>query len=198
MLLFSIYWEQGVFTRAVCTNRYRPSITIVLSPKSMIRIAADGSAPVVACFAISSVGLTPYTCRSMVLRPGPTNLSVSSHRTPGKPGICALQGARRPKHSLESCLPYSACSASVPSMGHRQLTTLTGVARYGYWVKVACACVHVARLEPLALLKRAMERHMSARLSDLHKLLKCGRCGGKAFTVQHCLAPEAWSSSPDS
>lgn len=79
-------------------------------------------------------------------------------------------------------------------MGHRRLTTLTDVARYGYWVKVICACGHVARLEPLGLLKKATERHRSARLADLHKLLKCGECGGKTFEVGHCLAPEAWSS----
>lgn len=59
--------------------------------------------------------------------------------------------------------------------------------------KVSCPCGHKARLEPLALLKRATERHRSAQLADLHKMLKCRACGGKEFQVEHCLAPEAWS-----
>lgn len=79
-------------------------------------------------------------------------------------------------------------------MGHHRLTTLTDVARFGYWVKLECACGHKARLDPQRLLSRAIEKRCSARLADLHKLVKCGLCGGKDFRVEHCLAPEAWSS----
>lgn len=78
-------------------------------------------------------------------------------------------------------------------MGYRRITTLTDVARYGYWVKVACQCGHTARLDPMKLLNRAIESRRSTRLTDLHQMLRCGACGGKEFAAEHCLAPEAWS-----
>jgi len=78
-------------------------------------------------------------------------------------------------------------------MGFRRLSTLTDIVRYGYWVKVVCPCGHVARMDPMMLLKRAVQHGRSSRVSELHHVLRRGVCGGKDFTAERCLAPAAWS-----
>jgi hypothetical protein len=75
-------------------------------------------------------------------------------------------------------------------MGHHRLTTLTDVARYGYWVKLQCPCGHIARMDPMKLLNAAVAKRRSTRLADLPKMLKCGSCGGKDFQAEHCFAPD--------
>jgi hypothetical protein len=35
----------------------------------------------------------------------------------------------------------------------------------------------------------------SVHLSKLRETMKCGRCGGKDFTADHCMGPAIWSDS---
>jgi hypothetical protein len=44
---------------------------------------------------------------------------------------------------------------------------------------------------PLALM--LAQRGKSTKLADLPKSMKCGKCGGRDFTAEHCQAPAMWS-----
>lgn len=78
-------------------------------------------------------------------------------------------------------------------MGYRRFSTLLDVAKAGYWIRLSCSCGHMVKLDPMKVLKRLLRRGADARLSRLPEVMKCGRCGGKAFTAEHCEGPEVWS-----
>jgi DNA-directed RNA polymerase subunit RPC12/RpoP len=78
-------------------------------------------------------------------------------------------------------------------MSYHRLQTLTDLARYGYWVKLTCACGHEARRDPMELVQRLSRSGASVRLDSLHRRLRCQKCGGRSFVAEHCHAPEAWS-----
>jgi hypothetical protein len=78
-------------------------------------------------------------------------------------------------------------------MGFRRIETLMDVAKAGYWVELRCPCGHVARHNPMIVMEKLAGRGADVRLRNLGKSLKCGKCGGKAFTATHCQGPEIWS-----
>jgi hypothetical protein len=78
-------------------------------------------------------------------------------------------------------------------MGFRRFSTLLDIAKQGYWLKLSCPCGHEVRLDPMKVLERLLRHGADTRLSRLSDVLKCGKCGGKEFTAEHCEGPEVWS-----
>lgn len=78
-------------------------------------------------------------------------------------------------------------------MSFRRLDTLTAIAGKGYWLLLRCPCGYEARENPMPLALILGQRGASTKLRDLNRSLKCGRCGGKDFTAEHCNAPAMWS-----
>lgn len=79
-------------------------------------------------------------------------------------------------------------------MSYRRLLTLTDVAKAGYWVRLKCACGHENQQNPMVVYELLARRGANTRLDRLHETLKCGRCGGKDFTAEHCEGPAIWSN----
>lgn len=78
-------------------------------------------------------------------------------------------------------------------MGFRRITTLTDAAKAGYWVQLRCQCGHENRQNPMVVLQLLARRGASTRLDRLREVLKCGKCGAKDFTAEHCEGPAIWS-----
>ena len=78
-------------------------------------------------------------------------------------------------------------------MAYRRLDTLLAVAAKGYWIRLTCPCGHEAKHNPMVVFDLVSRRGGDLRLDRLHRSMKCGKCGGKAFTVTHCEGPEIWS-----
>ena len=78
-------------------------------------------------------------------------------------------------------------------MSYRRLETLLDIAKAGYWVHFRCVCGHEVKHNPMVVLERLARQGGDARLNRLHQNLKCGKCGGKNFTAEHCQGPEIWS-----
>ena len=78
-------------------------------------------------------------------------------------------------------------------MGYRRLVTLLDIAKQGYWVRLVCTCGHEAKHNPMPVIDLLMRRGASTSLKRLHDTMKCGKCGSKAFTAEHCQGPKGWS-----
>lgn len=78
-------------------------------------------------------------------------------------------------------------------MGYRRLVTLMDIAKAGYWVRLRCPCGHENQQNPMRVIDLLARRGASTRLDRLNETLKCGKCGGKAFTAEHCEGPAIWS-----
>lgn len=80
------------------------------------------------------------------------------------------------------------------AMGYRRLETLTDLAPQ-YWLLLKCRCGHQAKHNPMTVVQ-VLQRRRDAdyRLSQLYRFLKCGRCGGKDFTAEHCAPPNMWAN----
>ena len=78
-------------------------------------------------------------------------------------------------------------------MSYHRLETLTSVANAGYWVLLKCPCGHENRQNPMVVVELLAKRGASTRLNRLNETLKCGKCGGKDFTAEHCEGPAIWS-----
>ena len=78
-------------------------------------------------------------------------------------------------------------------MGYRRLETLTAIAGAGYWVWFHCPCGHEAKENPMVIVERLAGRGADLRLRLLHRSMKCGKCGGKDFTAEHCEGTAIWS-----
>jgi hypothetical protein len=78
-------------------------------------------------------------------------------------------------------------------MGYRRLDTLTAVANAGYWVRLKCQCGHENQQNPMVVYQLLAHRGASTKLDRLQEVLKCGKCGGKDFTAEHCQGPAIWS-----
>ncbi len=79
------------------------------------------------------------------------------------------------------------------NMGYRRLSTLTDVAKAGYWVRLTCRCGHENQQNPMVIYELLAKRGASTRLDRLRETLKCGSCGGKDFTAEHCQGPAIWT-----
>lgn len=78
-------------------------------------------------------------------------------------------------------------------MGYRRLETLMDLAGR-YWLLLKCPCGHQARHNPLVVVQVLQKRrNPDFRLNRLHRFLKCGKCGGKEFTAEHCEPPDMWA-----
>ena len=70
--------------------------------------------------------------------------------------------------------------------------TLSDLIRNGYWLRLACACGHSNRVDPVPLRTALHQKGKSSHLLRLDEGMKCQRCGGRRFDAAACYSPEAW------